>query len=330
MYHCLVNLQALIKEAIYLNRIPVIMPPLLHAKHNFGTKLSSNWPKYLNLSKTRVYIRDNDEYKQKLKLFAFILEQDFKQLKFDEAQIYNINPYHEITETENKNYPLIVRSVSSIFWGRWRLAIPEIYKKMRIKFVWSDDVTNISNHIINQLGWYAAIHVRRGDRLNNNKNLKKFTSPKHIFDMMKNIVPSQSNVYILTNEIDKNFFNYLRKHYKIYQYFDFNELTEIISGHEPDNNFLYIIERCIFQNAAIKIGTFKRHNFGFWSGGDYSLSKYSPLQYSTSYKLKQYLAAMLSFPKSFIRRPSSFTSKYITFLFLIREFFSKTRPPQKK
>jgi hypothetical protein len=326
MYHCLINLQALIKEAIYLNRIPVIMPPLLHSKHNFGISLYNHWPKYLNIAQTEVYIKDNGKFEQTPKPFVFILEEDLKKLKFQQEQVRKIDPYYKITEAENRKWQLIVRSVNQIFFGRWQLAFPKTGKKIRVKFAWSNDVVNRTKKISESLGCYAAIHVRRGDRLKMNKKLKKFTSPKHIFNTMKNIVPLKSNIYILTDEKDKHFFDYLRKHYKIYQYFDFDDLTTIISGHEPDNHFLYLVERCIFENAAIKIGTFKSSHSIIWSGGDYYLSKYNRVQYSTSYKLKSYFALVRSFLKGFGRHPFSFKSKYNTFRRLTRELFRNFKP----
>jgi hypothetical protein len=135
--------------------------------------------------------------------------------------------------------------------------VKKIHQMMRVKFIWSDSVVKISNNIIDSLGWYAPAPILRGDRLKMNKKLKKFTSPKHIFNTLKEIVSLQSNVYILTDERDRNYFDNLRKYYKIHQYFDFDELNAIVSGKEPDNNFLFIIERCIYESAAIKIGTFK-------------------------------------------------------------------------
>jgi hypothetical protein len=290
MVHWLYNLEVLIKEAIYLYRIPVITPPLLHPMHNFGIKLTSHWSKYLNISRTEVYIKDNGEFKQMQKPFLAIFEEDFKQLKFGEGQVYKINACHEITEAENKRYQLIVRSVSSIRRGLWGYAIsPEIKKNMRVNFVWSDDVVRISKNIIDKLGWYAAIHVRRGDKLKVEKNLKKFTSPEHIFKMIKDIVPLHSNIYILTDEKDRNFFEYLREHYRIYQYFDFDELTVIVSGQEPDNNFLFLIEKRIFENAAKKIETFKLPaGYSLWQSAEYSLSRYTRMQFSINFKLRRF------------------------------------------
>jgi hypothetical protein len=311
LYHCWLNLSSLIKEAIYLNRIPVIMPPLLNSNHNFGINFSSNWQKYLNIPQTEVYIKENGEFKQKP--FVFILEKDFKQKKFKKKQVNMISPYHEVTEEENRKYQLIVRSVSTIFYGLWSHANPKTNEMISVNPVWSDDVLKISKKIIHSLGGYSAIHVRRGDRLNINKNLKKFTSPKHILNTMKDIVPLKSKVYLLTNESDRNFFDLLRRHYRIYQYFDFDELNSIVSEEEPDNNFLFLIERCIYENAAIKIGTFKYPKAYFWVGGDYSLSKYNRWQFSTGYTLRQYLRLMRYFFKGFRRRPFSFKSRYNNF-----------------
>ena len=117
--HCLKNLQAIIKEAIYLKRIPVINPPRLHPKHNCGIELTYHWGKYLDLSQTAVFLKDNCEFRKRKKPFLFIYEEDFKQLKFNNDQIHYINPHHKITKAENNKNQVIVRSIGSIMHGMW-------------------------------------------------------------------------------------------------------------------------------------------------------------------------------------------------------------------
>ena len=292
--HCLKNLQTIIKEAIYLDRIPVISPPLFHPKHNFGIELTYHWEKYLNLSKTVVYLKDSCKFRKRQKPFLFIYEEDFKQLKFEKDLVNSVNPHHKITRAENTNYQLIVRSIGTIMHGMWWNAIPEIWEKIRIEFVMSEDVLKISRNVIDRLEWYAAIHVRRGDRLKQNKSLKKFTSPQHILKVAYKIVPLQSNIYILSNEKDRNYFASLKDHYKIYQYFDFEELNSILSCQEPDNYFLYMIEKCIARSAAKKILTFRRS-----SAGEFSLSKFRIDQYSLFFELRLFL----NYKLPLIRKP---------------------------
>jgi hypothetical protein len=290
--HCLSNLRALIMEATYFNRIPVVSPPMLDPKHNFGIKLNSHWSKYLNLSQTEVYFKDNSKFEQMPNSFSFIFEEDFKHLD-DIVPVYKINAHHKITEDENKNYKLIVRSVSYIKYGWWLYAVPsEIQKKVSINFALQDDIPRISKTISERLGWYAAIRVRRGDRLKDNKKQKKFTSPKHILKTAKDIVPLQSNLYILTNEKNRDFFDYLRKYYRIYQYFDFDELKAIVHGQEPDNNFLFLIELSLFDNAAKRIETFKwpgAENYFFFSKKTYYLSPFTWTDFSINFKLKLFI-----------------------------------------
>ena len=287
--HCLFNLKALILEAAYLDRIPVVRPLRMHPKHNFGIKLNTQWAKYWDLHKTEVYYRNNEKYELMQKPFSFILEEDFKDLKFGDNQVYRLNYQQEITEADNNKYDLIIRSLRGIYRGWWLDAVPDkIQKNIRISFKVSDDVARISREIIQLLGWYAAVHVRRGDMLRRNKCLNKFTSPKHIYRTLREIVPFESNVYILTNERDRNFFDYLKKHYRIYQYFNFNELVEIVSGHEPDNYFLFMVELNIFENAEKKIGTFKSRSYFLEWDEVFPLSKYTTVDFKLSFRLKRY------------------------------------------
>jgi hypothetical protein len=279
-------------EAVYLNRIPVITPPLFHPKHNFGSNITVPWSKYLNLSQTKVYFRNKEEFEPMQKPFRFILEEDYKNLKFGEDQVYKIGHEDEITEAENTKYELIVRFVYGIEKNVWLNAVPnKIQKNMCIDLSVSDDVERISKNIIERLGWYAAVHVRRGNRLKRNKKLKKFTSNQHIFKTLRDIVPLEANVYILTDEKDRNYFDPLKEHFRIYQYFDFDELNVIVSGQEPDNNFLFLIEKLIFKNAANKIKTFKDFKQGNYlsAASVASLSKYTRYDFTAKLRLNIYL-----------------------------------------
>ena len=295
LHHCFVNLRAIVTEAVYLNRIPVIRPLRMSPKHNFGVKLTSQWSKYWDLYQTKVYFRNNGEFELMQKPFLFILEEDFKHLKFREDQVYKINHEQKITKVENNKYDLIVRSVSGIKFEWWWFAVPDnIKENVRIKFKVSDDVARISKNIIKRLGWYATVHVRRGDRLKFNNKLKKYTSPQHILNKLKEIVPLKSNVYILTDERDRNYFDCLREHYKIYQYFDFDELNETVSGQQPDNNFLFLIESCIFKNAVKKIETFKSRSLFSMTGEVSTLSEYTAGDYPIIIRLISYLGMKMS------------------------------------
>ena len=44
------NLTSLIRDVLYLGRIPVVDPPRLHPRHNFGHPISTEWNRYIDIT----------------------------------------------------------------------------------------------------------------------------------------------------------------------------------------------------------------------------------------------------------------------------------------
>lgn len=55
--HCTRNLEAFIKEAVMLDRIAILLPPILRPSHNLNYRIESSWKCYYDLDKISIYVR---------------------------------------------------------------------------------------------------------------------------------------------------------------------------------------------------------------------------------------------------------------------------------
>ena len=95
---------------------------------------------------------------------------------------------------------------------------------------------------------YMCIHVRRGDRIKNDK-MNMDLSEDNIKRIIDKYAPK--NVYIMTNKINE--IKALSKYDNIHFYTDFECLKSICN----DNYYLYCVEMIIMKNANIRCSTFR-------------------------------------------------------------------------
>lgn len=121
----------------------------------------------------------------------------------------------------------------------------------------------ISEEIINSLGDYYAIHVRRGDILYDDSRVKQhkgvdareveyYTNLLEHIDLLKKWIPLGAKIYIATDEEDLSIFEGLKCHYDIYFWKDFN-----INLKPEENNSYYVlgIEEMVMIKARKFIST---------------------------------------------------------------------------
>lgn len=250
----------LVRESISLNRTPLVFKPNFDSCHNFNIDVDATWNKYINLKNIEI---TNTLTGNKISIEA-AMEEDVANIA--EFSVLWIERDHIITDMENKTFDLIIRH------NRTGLEISGIHNGIRglpeysVRFLPSIFVLETYNRVRNKIENYCAIHVRRGDMLNmidTYPNLNHDTHPDQIITTISKVLPRKSNIYILTNERDRNYFNPLKKYYIVFQYFDFPELRELIECENPDNFLLFEIEKLIFENANTKIYTFTHPEGGF-------------------------------------------------------------------
>ena len=119
------------------------------------------------------------------------------------------------------------------------------------------------------LGCYACMHVRYvGSAEHASRKLKESqdltANIKSVVGMVYNRQDSNLPLYIMSNIMDDDYFDFLKPKYDIYRYTDFKELRERFVEREIiDHNLLYSVEKNIMRYAVVKILPHSRNQFIF-------------------------------------------------------------------
>ena len=193
-----------------------------------------------------------------------------------------------ITREQNNQYQVIVRRTNCYDY-------PSGAKHLMVSFHPSDEVKRLTNTVLRSMGtsldsvkkrfafyhgtaisemrnnyqrdfsrkhalYYACLHVRANDVFFF-PNIRYGADPSHLEKLIRQAVPNGSVIYIMSDINNLHYFDFLKKAYRIYQYFDFPELKALVSNEnkkEIDNAMLYAVEKNILQYAHIKIARAKR------------------------------------------------------------------------
>ena len=115
------------------------------------------------------------------------------------------------------------------------------------------------------LNYYACMHIRymanvkqAQRRIKESSELRKYVkrTVKTVYAKNNKSMP----LYIMSNIMDDNYFNFLKPNYDIYRYTDFDELRERFSCKEEiEHNLLYAVECNIMRHATVRISpTYRR------------------------------------------------------------------------
>jgi hypothetical protein len=226
---------------------------LSHQKGNYYTLIKyCYFNDYILLSPN--FLLESRHNNNKLKITNFSEYFDIENVKVNSKKLEIIGNYKKIENIlkRNKiNVKIIAGKKLSMFFRN--SPIFSNLKNVNIEMDYNKELVKIANNIIKKLGKYTCVHVRRGDRMGNNKYHNKATTSDNIISKLKEI-KSVKNVYIMTDEINKKHFLKISNHYKLYLYDDFKILKNI---KKYDNYKLFCIENIIMNNANKKISTFK-------------------------------------------------------------------------
>ena len=104
---------------------------------------------------------------------------------------------------------------------------------------------------------YTAIHIRRGDRLNETRfanRLDNCTRPAWIREKLNSYGISNGAIYVATDEYQPNFFDPLTQWYTLYTIRNFsNSINETI---KQNPYALVLIDEIIYSKAKVKFSTF--------------------------------------------------------------------------
>ena len=119
--------------------------------------------------------------------------------------------------------------------------------------------------------YYACIHVRANDAFYYSR-IRYGTDQRNLEHVVSQTVPRKSIIYIMSDINDPHYFDFLRKDYTLYQYFDFPELSALVANEDQqkiDNAMLYAVEKNILQYAHIRITRTRNDSKIFYINNSY-------------------------------------------------------------
>ena len=244
--HRLGNLQCLLAEAHALGRLGVLPPPRLEAKHNFGIENVWSWDTYFDLDASRMVDAAGRRHP-----LPFI-----RRLPAGTLETRTVPPGARLSAKEGA--ALIVRQVRhEVFAREVSLTNPPVFR-----FRPSASVLNHAQRVVEALRirWpegYAAVHIRRGDRLWG--PMRWLTRPDIVRRRLRKFgIREGDNIFFMSDERDAEYWSELAPHYAIARYADFPELVVIVSppsSRAPDNYLLYEVEKEVSRYATTVVET---------------------------------------------------------------------------
>ena len=119
----------------------------------------------------------------------------------------------------------------------------ELKRKINKSFRYKKKFYDLAENVIKKISKYNALHVRRGDFLYSMSNdyLDSVNDGEKILEKILPIIPNNIPLYISTDETNLDFFEPLKKFYKIYFYKDFD--------YDLDNLERAVLEQVICANS---------------------------------------------------------------------------------
>ena len=232
LWHHTYNLKVILKYAYHNNKIPIIPmfefgePEGLGSESIFDTNLSQ----YYDYSKLKI---DGKPYE-------VVLDNEFENSRTEVFDFYKTHLGKQ---------------------GKYVGYFPDIEELMvdgnvDIELPFHQHLVDISSNVINHLGKYVCVHVRRGDVLSQYSDTDEATQSENILKVLDELVDDSYKVYIMTNEEDLTLFDKITQKYDTYFWIDFDVLTE---WYNKDNYLLFCIELLIMKSANKKVSTFERN-----------------------------------------------------------------------
>lgn len=262
------NLHCLLGEAWETGRLAILPPLVLDPKHNFGIDREWKWESYFDLDRSALI--DAGGREQPLPISPHRADASLPTLVLQPG---------EPMPTRARRYPLAIRRIESHTFKREVPTNGWLATNLRLapaacvlKLVWPV-ILHLSGL---DGGRFVAVHVRRGDRLARREYSRRLTEPPHIRKILQERgVADGAVLFIASDEGRQDFWDPLKKYYRVVRYVDFPSLKAIVAPsnqspprHGPrDNYLLYQVEREIMRRAALWIETLP----GFESGASGAL-----------------------------------------------------------
>ena len=282
-------LNLIFKEARHLNRIPVIGKFTMSPTHNLDNlRANSSFEDYLDLSNGITVERKQGYHRPTASRLDWIREEELDLANYSFDKVYSLAADEIVGEEMNQRYDVLIRRDPTFKYvnacKKYR------YGNYLIDFPYSEKVNKLSDEVlgafgisrrdamaaqhyflnkVNSIEWdtqyngiplnkiyYACMHVRMSDRESRWPVFEFSSSKAHIKSLLEHSISNGSQLYIMSDIGQLDFFDFLKSDYRVYRYYDFPDLRRLVSGESDekiDNVMLYLVEKNIMKHATVKI-----------------------------------------------------------------------------
>ena len=243
--HKLRNLQWLMREAFTLGRLALLPPLELHPRHNFGVARAWRWADYFDLGASRLVDAAGAEHPLPL--------VDALPAGLQGRRIGAWEPAGKAC----RDCDLLVRRMDSTVYAHDLAGgVPAYGFRMRP----AARVLALAGPVLDALrarapGGFAAVHVRRGDRLAV-PLVRRATQPRAVRRCLERIgVAAGATVFVLSDERDPDWWAAVAEQCNPVRSADFPALRALASPSRPDNYLLYEVEKAVMRSASQRVET---------------------------------------------------------------------------
>lgn len=262
--HQVANLTCLLSEAHAAGRRAVLPPLLLHAEHNYDICREWRWESLFDFPGSRLV--DAAGRRHPLPIAAARPPAGGRVLRLAPGAM---------PPPDAGAYGLVVRRIESRQFARDvpAAARPAVTPELRA----AARVLALARPVAARLrsldgGRFAAVHVRRGDRVREYPRLYRrdgrqypgrLTEPAHVRTVLQaSGVRDGAVVFLLSDERDPAFWRPLQRHYRVFREVDFPALAALLSPSGeplPDVHLVYLASLEVMRSACLRVGTLPRN-----------------------------------------------------------------------
>ena len=257
LVHETMNLVCLLREAHLTHRLAVVPSRLeLARKHNFGIRHDWRWEDFYDFD--RSHLTD---------AAGCVHPLPIARCRPDCARPLVVEAGAAIPEPE-RSQRWVVRHINTPM-AHGSMGDTSRANKVRIELFPSPQIAELARETVAEIlsspgaaGGYFAMHIRRTDMLR--AYPARLTEPERIRSFLgQHGVPDGSVIWLMSDERDPDFWEPLKRHYRLVRYWDFPRLAALVSSQgerRPDNYLLFATE------AEIAKGTPRQRRIGTLPG----------------------------------------------------------------
>ncbi len=262
MEHQVGNLERLLADAHCSGRLAVLPELRLAARHNLGFDRPWRWDDYFNLGESRLCDASDE---RPLPLVRSLPPGRLETLVLaPRAHLAAGAPAELVVRRIRSNsyfHDVPLRWLARL-GGGWRGLLPGM-PPLVLRLAPSQRVRALARPILDELqarrAGFAAVHVRRGDRLRG--PVAYWTAPERIARRLRVLgVPTGTTVFFHSDERDPAFWRALERIYDVVRSASFPAAAVALPSAPggPDNYLLYEVEKVVARAATVRIETFPR------------------------------------------------------------------------